>query len=105
MWLPNQKRGSFRWVFHHVLPTLIPKEILSDIKMIMADNDPHQGAEIKSAIEKFMRNAIFYKCGWHMAEQGWKRHGPNLKQFDGDKKGRYMLRTLINKLKSSFTYL
>ena len=99
-WLPNQKRGSFRWVFHHVLPTLIPKEILRDIKMIMADNDSHQGAEIKSAIPKFMPSAIFYKCGWHMVEQGWKRHGPNLKQFDSDNERKELVKNFYGHIKN-----
>jgi len=46
IWIPNQQRSSFRWVFQHVLPILIPRFHRYRVKMIMKDGDPQQRNEI-----------------------------------------------------------
>ena len=42
----------------------------------MVDGDPQQKPELKKAMSEFMKNAVVGGCGWHIVEQGWKRHCP-----------------------------
>jgi hypothetical protein len=72
----NQRRSTFNWVFHVVLPTFIHRAHLQRVRLIMVDGDPQQGSEVASALKSYMPNAFFGKCGYHIIHQGWKRHGP-----------------------------
>jgi hypothetical protein len=76
VWLPNQKRSSFRWVFKFVLTSLFDASRFRRTQLIMVDGDPQQRAELSKAISVHMPNAIDGGCGWHIVEQGWKAHGP-----------------------------
>lgn len=44
----------------------------------MVDGDPQQRSELSKALSDYMPNAIDGGCGWHIVEQGWKRHAPNM---------------------------
>jgi hypothetical protein len=76
IWLPNQKRSTFRWVFKFVLTSLFDERVFRRTRLVMVDGDPQQKPELKKAISQFMRNAVDGGCGWHIVEQGWKRHIP-----------------------------
>jgi hypothetical protein len=76
IWIPNQKRFSFRWVFKFVLTSLIPKRLFLRTRFAMVDGDPQQRSELVSCMKEYMPNAIDGSCGWHVVNQGWKRHGP-----------------------------
>lgn len=74
IWIPNQKRVSFRYVFQEALTKLIPEHIRDRVKFIMKDGDPQQGKEILYAIKTHFRNAIDGGCGYHIVNMGWIRH-------------------------------
>jgi hypothetical protein len=76
VWLPNQKRFSFRWVFKFVLTSLFDASAFRRTRLVMVDGDPQQRAELSKAILDYMPNAMDGGCGWHIVEQGWKAHGP-----------------------------
>ena len=76
VWLPNQKRFSFRWVFKFVLTSLFDPRAFLRTRLVMVDGDPQQKSELSKALLDYMPNAIDGGCGWHIVEQGWKRHGP-----------------------------
>jgi len=76
VWLPDQKRYSFRWIFQHVLLGLIPKSVFLRTRMVMGDGDRQQQAEIEAAIKDYMPNARFGGCGWHIVDRGWRCNGP-----------------------------
>jgi hypothetical protein len=78
IWLPNQKRSSFRWVLKCVLPSLFDADAFRRTRLVMVDGDPQQRSELSKALSDYMPNAIDGGCGWHIVEQGWKRHGPNM---------------------------
>ena len=63
VWLPDQKRCSFRWVFKHVLLTLVPKECFQRTRLVMSDGDRQQQAEIELAINEYMLNARLHVGG------------------------------------------
>ncbi len=48
MWIfiPNQQRFSFRWVFQEAIPTLLPKWLRDHVLFFMKDGDPQQRNEI-----------------------------------------------------------
>ena len=53
MWvfIPNQQRFSFRWVFQEAIPTLLPKWLRDRVVFIMKDADPHQRNEILASFK------------------------------------------------------
>ena len=40
VWLPNQKKSSFRWVFKFVLTSMIPPECFKRTRLVMVDGRP-----------------------------------------------------------------
>jgi hypothetical protein len=76
IWIPNQKRFTFRWVFKFVIMHLLPQKIFCRTNLFMVDGDPQQRAELVKAIKEFVSHAEDGSCGWHLVSQGWKRHGP-----------------------------
>jgi hypothetical protein len=76
IWLANQRRSTFNWVFHVVLPTFIHRTHLQRVQLIMVDGNPQQGSKVATALKSYMPTAFFGKCGYHIIHQGWKRHGP-----------------------------
>lgn len=74
IWIPNQKRVSFRYVFQEALTKLIPSYIRDRVMFIMKDGDPQQGKEILLAIKMHFQNAIEGGCGFHIVNMGWDRH-------------------------------
>jgi hypothetical protein len=76
VWIRNQKRSAFRWVFRFVLMGLFDSSALRRTRLAMVDGDPQQSSELKNGISVYMPNAIDGGCGWHIVEQGWKAHGP-----------------------------
>jgi hypothetical protein len=76
IWVHNQKRSTFHWIFQSVLSNLIPDKVLLAIKVVLVDGDPQQRGELEAAIRKYLHNAIVGTCGWHLVFQGYKRYGP-----------------------------
>ncbi len=68
IWIPNQKRFSFRWVFSHALPLLIPGKVRDRVAFIMKDGDSQQRNEVLRAMKEIFPNAIEGGCGWHISE-------------------------------------
>jgi hypothetical protein len=94
IWIPSQKRFSFRWVFAFVLCSLIPASVFFRTRLVMVDGDPQQRDELSKAIEEYIPNARIGGCGWHIVNQGWKRHGPNKTAvIEGTKRDKYQLFT------------
>jgi hypothetical protein len=91
VWLPNQKRFAFRWVFKFVLTSLFDPMAFCRTRLVMVDGDPQQRSELSKAILDYMPNAMDGGCGWHIVEQGWKRHGPGKTAVKENKRAAYNL--------------
>jgi hypothetical protein len=76
VWIPNQKRVAFCWVFKFVLTSLFDARVFQRTRLVMVDGDPQQRAELSKAIFSYMPNAMDGGCGWHIVKQGGKAHGP-----------------------------
>jgi len=75
VWLPNQRRYSFRWVFQHAIKNLIPKHHLERVKFIMKDGDPQQHNEVMAAIvSTFGGGVTVGGCGWHIVHCTWVKY-------------------------------
>ena len=70
LWLliPNQQRFSFRWVFQHAIPNLIPKWLRDRVTFIMKDGDAQQQNEINHAMTNVFVNAKDGNCGFHIGK-------------------------------------
>ena len=86
IWLPDQTRYSFRWVFQHVLTGLVPSEFFLRTRLIMSDGDRQQQQEIAAAIRDYMPNARLGSCGWHIVDRGWKSNGLTTNIFNSTRK-------------------
>ena len=78
VWIPNQRRFSFRWVFQHAVESLGLGPYFELTQLFMKDGDPQQHNEIKGAMLRYLKNAVDAACGWHIVHQGWKRHCPGI---------------------------
>ena len=67
-WIPNQQRFSFRWIFQHAIPNLIPKWLRDRVRFVMKDGDPQQRNEIIFAFQNVFVNAIEGGCGFHIGK-------------------------------------
>ena len=76
IWVVNQRRSMFKWVFSNVLPNFIPKHALNQVKFVMVDGDPQQESELVIAMKQYMPKAMLGKCSWHVITQGWNRRVP-----------------------------
>jgi hypothetical protein len=70
VWLPNQKKSSFRWVFKFVLTSMIPPECFQRTRLVMVDGDQQQRDQLVLAMLEFMPHAIDATCAWHLINQG-----------------------------------
>lgn len=66
IWIPNEQRFGYRWVFQHVIPILIPKIFRDRVRMIMKDGCPQQRNEILRSLIAIFPNATEAGCGWHI---------------------------------------
>ena len=66
LWIPNEQRLSFRWVFQHAIPILLPRHACLRVRMVMKDGDPQQRNELMAVIAKVFPNATEASCGWHI---------------------------------------
>ena len=73
IFIPNQQRFSFRWVFKEAIPSLIPEWLRKRVLFFMKDADPQQSNEIQSAMRNIFVNASEGTCGYHLVNMGWKR--------------------------------
>ena len=76
IWIPDQRRVSFRYVFQRSLPKLLPEHARMRVCYIMKDGDPNQADELRKAMKEFFPKAIDAGCGFHIVEKGWNRHVP-----------------------------
>ena len=72
---PNKRSWFFRWLFHEALAALLGREkSLKKVKLVMIDGDSQEMQQVDFAIATFLVNAVCTRCGWHLVNQGWKRH-------------------------------
>ena len=66
VFMPNEQRFSFRWVFQFAIPTLIPQWMRERVIFIMKDGDPQQRNEILYSMQNVFPNASEGSCGFHI---------------------------------------
>jgi hypothetical protein len=78
MWIfiPNQQRFSFRWVFKEALPKLVPKWLRERVLFFMKNGDPQQFNEILLARKSVFVNVSEGTCGFHVVHMGWRTNVP-----------------------------
>ena len=83
VFLPNEKRWIFRWVFNIVLHKFFHKDVLNRIKLIISDGDQQECGSIDNAIGMFMKGAKRARCGWHIVNRNFSTHVLPKKSFPG----------------------
>ena len=66
VFISNEQRFSFRWVFQFAIPTLIPQWIRERVILIIKDGDPQQRNEILYSMQNVFPNASKGSCGFHI---------------------------------------
>jgi hypothetical protein len=77
IFIPNQQRFNFRWVFQEAIPTLIPQWSQDLVVFFMKDADPQQGNEILSSMSRIFVIATEGTCGFHVITMSWKKNVPS----------------------------
>jgi hypothetical protein len=70
IFIPNQQRFHFRWVFKEALPKLVPRWLRESVLFFMKDADPQQRNKILSAMNSVFVNASEGTCGFHVVHMG-----------------------------------
>ena len=96
IWIPNQQRFSFRWVFQHAIPILISSAHRSRVRFIMKDGDPQQRNEVIGSLMTVFTHAIEGGCGFHIVNMGWIRHVPAMSLIN--KSGQDRWKTIVRKI-------
>ena len=86
VWIPNEQRYSFRWVFQVALRKLVPQYLRERVKFIMKDGDPQARNELLVSLKSVFPNAKEGDRGWHILHQGMKTHVPGTKCVSNQKK-------------------
>jgi hypothetical protein len=74
VWIPNQRRASFRYVFQEALPKILPKHVFKRVMFLICDGDAQQNLELRIAIKMLFPHGIIGGCAFHLFENGWNRH-------------------------------
>ena len=74
VWLPDQRRASFRYVFQEALLKILPGHVLRRVTFLICDGDAQQNLELRIAVEKLCPNAELGLCSFHLFNNGWNRH-------------------------------
>ena len=72
--LPNQQEWSFQWLFGTVFVTLLGKECLNGMKVIITDGDSQEIKLLDAAIKSHFPKVVRLRCAWHIIDRGWKKH-------------------------------
>ena len=97
IWIPNQQRSSFRWVFQHAIPILIPKHHRERVRMIMKDGDPQQRNEILLALTNVFTRTRESTCGMHIGQFGFLLHVPGIRTISTINRPRWI--TVVKQIK------
>lgn len=77
--LPNERAWVFRWLFQTVMPTLLGKEYITRVKVILTDGDSQETSQLDIAIALYFHNVCWVRCGWHLVDRGWSRCCPGVR--------------------------
>ncbi len=58
MWIVNQQRFSYCWVFQYEIPVLFPSKIRNRVKFLIKNDDAQQCNNILKALKGVFPNAI-----------------------------------------------
>ncbi|CAJ1947503.1 unnamed protein product [Cylindrotheca closterium] len=75
VWVHNQKRVTFKWIFQAVLKSFLPSGTHEMVQLVLVDGDPQQMSEVRLALQQYLTSAMFTNCGFHLVTIGFKRAG------------------------------
>ena len=65
-------RWVHSWIFEDVFPTLFPPVVLSQVRMMLTDEDPHCFQAFDTSVKKgIFRNAKHRLCKWHKVNRNF----------------------------------
>jgi hypothetical protein len=77
--LPIDWARVFRWLFQTVMPTLLGKDYIERVRVIVTDGDSQETSQLDIAIALHFHNVCRGRCGWHVVDRGWIRCCPGVK--------------------------
>ena len=77
-YFPNEQAWAFRWIFSTIFPKCFPSTTLRRIVFVCSDGDSQEFSQIDAAIRKFFPWVTRVRCGWHLFDRGWNKHGPKM---------------------------
>ena len=74
IWIHNQRKSTFQWIFKVVLRTFIPNRFFQQVRVCLVDGDPQQHFNLIQALKTYLHNAVHSTCAYHLVSSSWKRH-------------------------------
>ena len=78
IFLPNQKRWIFRWVFQNAIPSLLGKESLNKVQIMISDGDTDMYSQFDNAREQYYPNSWRLLCAFHLVDRAISNNGHTL---------------------------
>ena len=75
--IPNNQAWVFKWLFQTVFPTLLGKDVLTNIVVFVTDGDSQETSQLDNAIDVFFPQAKRIRCIWHLVDRGMATGFPN----------------------------
>ena len=89
IWIHNQRKSTFQWIFKVVLRTFIPNRFFQQVRVCLVDGDPQQHFNLIQALKTYLHNAVHSTCAYHLVSGSWKRHCPSKASIDDNMKTKF----------------
>ncbi len=81
VFMPNETQAFYRWVFLEALPKMLGVNNLQKVVLTLTDGDSQEFNALDEAIFRYFPNALRGRCGHHLIEKSYEKHGPSKKQL------------------------
>jgi hypothetical protein len=71
--LPSKQSWAYEWLFQTMFPTLIGKDVLEKINIVVTDGDSQEITQLEEAAVKYFLNVYIMRYSWHIIDKDWRK--------------------------------
>ncbi|CAJ1964434.1 unnamed protein product [Cylindrotheca closterium] len=91
VFMPNESQAFYRWIFLQALPAMLGVGNLKRVHLILTDGDASEYNAVDQSIFRYVKNAIRGRCGHHLIEKTFLKHGPKDNEVKNQSNGQAIL--------------
>ncbi|CAJ1931399.1 unnamed protein product [Cylindrotheca closterium] len=69
VFMPNETSAFYNWVFQEALPSMLGKEHLERVNLVLTDGDSNEFSALENSMLKLLPNALRGRCGHHLIKK------------------------------------